>query len=74
MSKIRRKFTPMEKCSILQDAERKGSTEICRKYNLAFSVLVYWKKKYPSKGREGLKVSYKLVDPQVRVWKREIFA
>lgn len=66
MTKVRRKFTPEEKYSILQESEREGSTEICRKYNLASSVLVYWKKKYLSKGKEGLKASYKRVDPQVR--------
>ena len=66
MTKVRRKFAPEEKYSILQEAEREGSTEICRKYNLASSVLVYWKKKYLSKGKEGLKVSYKRLDPKVR--------
>lgn len=66
MTKPRRQFTPEEKYSILQEAEREGSTEICRKYNLASSVLVYWKKKYLSKGKEGLKASYRRIDPQVR--------
>lgn len=66
MSKERRKFTPEEKYSILQEAEREGSAETCRKYNLAHSVLVYWKRKYLLKGKEGLKLSYKRIDPRVR--------
>jgi len=40
MSKERRKFTPEEKYSILQEAEREGSAETCRKYNLALYVVV----------------------------------
>ncbi len=71
MSKERRKFTPEEKYSILQESEREGSTETCRKYNLAYSVLGYWKKKYLSKGKEGLKASYRRVDPQVRSLEEE---
>ncbi len=69
--KTRRKFTPEEKYSILQEAEREGTTEIARKYNLAHSVLSYWKKKYLSKGKDGLKASYKRIDPQVRVLEEE---
>jgi putative transposase len=34
-------------------------------------VLSYWKKKYLSKGREGLKASYKKVDPQIRALEEE---
>lgn len=64
--KKRRQFTPEEKYSILQEAEREGTTETCRKYNLAHSVLSYWRKKYLSNGKEGLKAGYKKIDPQVR--------
>lgn len=69
--KTRRKFTPEEKYSILQEAEREGTTEVARKYNLAHSVLSYWKKKYLSKGKDGLKASYKRIDPQVRALEEE---
>lgn len=72
MTKTRRVFTPEEKLSILQEAEREGQTEICRKYNLASSVLSYWKKKYLSKGKDGLKAAYKRVDPEVRALEDEI--
>lgn len=71
MSKTKRHFTPEEKISILQEAEREGHTEICRKYNLASSVLSYWKKKYLAKGKDGLKGDYKRVDPQVRALEEE---
>ena len=71
MSKTRRQFTPEEKYSILQEAEREGTTETARKYNLAHSVLSYWKKKYLVKGKDGLKASYKKVDPQLRALEEE---
>jgi putative transposase len=71
MTKTKRRFTPEEKISILQEAEREGHTEICRKYNLASSVLSYWKKKYLAKGKDGLKGEYKRVDPQLRELEQE---
>jgi transposase-like protein len=71
MTKTKRTFTPEEKFSILQEAEREGVTETARNYNLAHSVLNYWKKKYLSKGREGLKASHKKVDPQLRALEEE---
>lgn len=71
MSKTRRQFSPEEKYSILQEAEREGVTETARKYNLAHSVLSYWKKKYLARGREGLKASYKKIDPHLRALEEE---
>ena len=71
MTKERRKFSPEEKYSILQEAEREGFTETSRKYNLAHSVLRYWKKKYLTNGKEGLKLSYKKVDPNIRLLEQE---
>lgn len=69
--KAKRQFTPEEKYSILQEAEREGFMETCRKYQLAGSVLSYWKKKYLSKGKEGLKPGYRTVDPKVRELEEE---
>lgn len=71
MAKPRRQFTPEEKYSILQEAEREGTSETARKYNLAHSVLSYWKKKYLSRGKDGLKASYKKIDPQMRALEEE---
>ena len=66
MAKENRKFTPEEKVSILQESEREGVRETCRKYNLASSLLSYWRSKYLSHGKEGLKPAYRRIDPQVR--------
>ncbi|ULQ55068.1 transposase [Flavihumibacter rivuli] len=71
MAKTKRQFTPEEKYSILQEAEREGVTETARKYNLAHSVLNYWKRKYLVKGKDGLKPGYKKVDPLVRSLEEE---
>jgi transposase-like protein len=71
MAKTRRQFTPEEKHSILQESERLGVTETARKYNLAHSVLNYWKKKYLVKGKDGLKHSYKKIDPENRSLEEE---
>ena len=72
MTKTRRQFTPEEKYSILQEAEREGVTETARKYNLAHSVLNYWKKKYLSKGKDGLQKGYRRIDPQLREMEQQI--
>lgn len=71
MAKQRRQFSPEEKYSILQEAEREGHTETCRKYNLASSVLTYWKKKYLARGKDGLKAAYRKIDPAVRSLEEE---
>lgn len=71
MSKSRRQFSPEEKHSILQEAEREGHSETCRKYNLASSVLAYWKRKYLARGKDGLKPGYKRIDPEVRALEEE---
>jgi transposase-like protein len=71
MSKQRRQFSPEEKYSILQEAEREGHTETGRKYNLASSVLTYWKKKYLARGKDGLKAAYHKIDPAVRSLEEE---
>lgn len=64
--KKRRHFTPEEKYSILQESEREGWTETCRKYNLSGSVLSYWRKKYLSDGKSGLKTGYRKIDAKVK--------
>ena len=71
MTKPRRRFSPEEKYSILQESEREGHTEVCRKHNLASSVVTYWKKKYLSRGKEGLANTYKRIDPQFRAMEEE---
>jgi transposase-like protein len=69
--RTRRKFTPEERLSILQEAEREGRLETTRKYNIAPSLFDRWRKKYFSKGMDGLKNSYRRIDPQVRELEQE---
>ena len=71
MTNTRRSFTPEERLSLVQEAEREGNTETCRKYNLSPSLLAKWKQRYVSKGAEGLKSAYKRIDPEVRALEEE---
>lgn len=66
MSKSRRKFSPEDRLSILQEGEREGLMATCRKYSLSPSLFNRWKSKYLQQGVQGLKPSYRRVDPQVR--------
>ncbi len=71
MKRERRIFTPEDRLAILQEAQREGATVTCRKYNLAPSLYAKWKNKYLSKGVEGLKPSYKRIDPELRALEEE---
>jgi len=66
MKNTRRKFTPEERLSIVQESQREGHTENSRRYQLSTSLLTKWKSVYLSKGMTGLKDCYKKIDPQVR--------
>ena len=66
MAKERRTFTPEDRLSILQEAQREGQAQSCRRYNLSISVMLRWMKKYPSQGINGLKPAYRKVDPGLR--------
>jgi len=50
MKNTRRKFTPEERLSIVQETVREGRTETSRKYQLSPSLLTKWKSRYLSKG------------------------
>jgi putative transposase len=71
MTKTRRSFTPEERLSLIREAEREGFTETCRKYNLSPTLLSRWKQKYLTKGSEGLKPTYRKVDPELRALEEE---
>jgi len=71
MPRSKRSFRPEERLSLLQEAEREGYMETCRKYNLSPALLSKWKQRYLSKGTEGLKPMYKRVDPEVRALEEE---
>ena len=72
MSKTRRKFSPEERLSILQEAEREGQASTCRKYNLSPTLVGKWKAKYLAQGKAGLERSYYRVDPDKRAMEEEI--
>src|SRR5215217_2365222 len=67
----KRKFSPEERLAILQEGEREGQTATCRKYSISPSLYQLWKQKYLKKGIEGLKPSYRKVDPQLRTLEEE---
>jgi putative transposase len=66
MTKNRRKFTPEERLSIIQEGQREGRSQTCRKYNISPSLYDRWRHKYLQDGMEGLKGRYKRIDPLVR--------
>jgi putative transposase len=71
MAKTRRTFSPEDRLSLLKEAEREGFTETCRKHSLSPTLLSGWRKKYLSKGTDGLKPSYRRVDPEVKALMEE---
>lgn len=71
MTTQRRKFTPEERLSILQEAAREGRIETIRKYNLSPSLYEKWKSKYTKKGIDGLKNHYRKIDPVVSELQQE---
>ena len=71
MPRGKRSFTPEERLSLLQEAEREGYMETCRKYNLSPSLIAKWKQRYQAKGAEGLKPAYRRIDPEVRALEEE---
>jgi putative transposase len=71
MPRTRRTFSPEDRLSLIQEAEREGYMETCRKYNLSPTLLSRWKQKYQAKGADGLKPSYKRIDPELRALEEE---
>ena len=71
MTRTKRSFTPEERLSLLQESEREGFMETCRKHNLSPTLLSKWKQRYLAKGSDGLKPAYRRVDPEVRALQDE---
>lgn len=69
--RTKRTFSPEERLSILQEGQREGQMATCRKYHIAPSLFLRWKKKYLEKGIEGLKPSYHRIDPEMRALEEE---
>ena len=72
MTRIKRSFTPEERLSLLQEAEREGISVTCRKHNLAPNQIHTWRKKYLANGAEGLKTSYRRKDPEVKALEEDV--
>lgn len=71
MGTTRRKFSPEDRLSILQEGEREGQSVTIRKYQLAPSLYTRWKNKYLREGIYGLKDKHKKIDPEVRTLELE---
>jgi transposase-like protein len=71
MSKTRRKFSPEDRLSIVQESQREGLSQTSRKYHLSPSLLTRWRGKYLESGVFGLKDAYYRVDPEVRKLEEE---
>lgn len=69
--KKKRSFSAEEKMQILQEGEEFGTTETCRKYDLANSLYYRWKSQFNAKGIDGLSGQYHRVDPEVRELEKE---
>lgn len=71
MSRQHRKWSEAQKLQILQEAEQHGQMETLRKYNLAHSLFLRWRKAYNASGADGLKAQYRTVDPELRRLEQE---
>jgi putative transposase len=71
MTEPRRKFTPEDRLSILQEGEREGQASTIRKYHLAPSLYARWKRKYLNEGIYGLKDKHKKSDPALQALELE---
>lgn len=72
MKREKRKFTPEERLSILQEAQREGRPETLRKYQISPSLFDRWKKKYLAEGFSGLKNQHRKTDPVVKELEEQI--
>ena len=71
MTEPRRKFTPEDRLSILQEGESEGQASTIRKYHLAPSLYARWKRKYLNEGIYGLKDKHKKSDPALQALELE---
>lgn len=71
MTLTRRKFTPEDRLSILQEGEREGHAATIRKYHLAPSLYARWKHKYLNEGIHGLKDKHRRIDPELQALELE---
>ncbi|MFN8279956.1 MAG: transposase [Saprospiraceae bacterium] len=61
-----RKWTVEEKLAILKEAEQLGVTPTIRKHGIFYATYYNWKEKLNLEGTEGLRISHKRVDPELK--------
>lgn len=66
MTRSRRKWTPEEKLFIIHEVERKGLHATLRLHQVASSTYYKWKEKYDLSGEEGLRQTYRRIDPELK--------
>ena len=68
----RRKWTVSEKLSIIKLADAEGVVETCRKHSVSSGTYYSWKKKFETKGIDGLKNSYSRDSKELKTAQEEI--
>ena len=63
MATQRRKFSDEEKLNVLQQAEKMGTSNVLRRYNISYSVYSRWKQNFMEKGinQSGTKTENRLL-------------
>lgn len=69
---MNRKWKFEEKLSILKEAEQGNVIEVCRKHGVSTGSFYNWKKKFETKGEEGLKVTYNNQSSEMKKAEEEI--
>lgn len=71
MSRQNRKWSEAQKLQIINEAGVNGQMETIRKYNVAHSLFLRWKRAFEGQGSAGLKPKYRVIDPEVRRLEQE---
>jgi len=61
-----KKWSLEEKLSILKEAEEKGIVEVCRSKGVSSGTYYNWRKKFESKGADGLKSNYEAKSKELK--------
>jgi len=54
----RKQWSVSEKLSIIEEASNGEVVETCRKYGVSSATFYNWRKKFETKGEDGLRVNY----------------
>ena len=66
MASQRKKWSAEEKLHIIHEVDRCGLIQTMRQHQIAASTYYKWKEKYDLHGEEGLKETYRRIDPEVK--------